>query len=115
MPDFQAYAESIAEDYLSFRGHDRAYITRMEFCGDSIDIYFEESYCSCCHPDSDSLPMPTSYLWDEDWRKQEQAYQFERLKEAQAKKAREEQARLEAKTKRELAQLAELKAKYEGE
>ena len=115
MSQFQDHAEYIGEKYLSLRGRDRAYITRMEFCGDTIDLYFEESYCSCCHPDSDSLPMPTSYLWDKDWEEQEKQYKLEREAEARAKKAREEQSRLEAKTKRELQQLAELKAKYEGE
>ena len=94
-------------------GYERSYVSDLTFCGDTIEISIETSYCGCCGPDHDTEYMPISYLWDEEWQKEIPGILAERkkqkeLKEAQQKKRAEERAR-----EAELKKLAELKAKYE--
>lgn len=96
-------------------GHERGYVSELEFNCGHIIISIETYYCGCCGPDHDSESMPIEYLWDEDWQKEIPAILAERkkqkeLKEAQQKKRAEERAR-----EAELKKLAELKAKYEKE
>lgn len=85
----------------------------LEFCGDTIEISIETSYCGCCGNDHDTEYMPISYLWDEEWQKEIPGILAERKAAAERKKVEDERKRQQAKEKAERDQLAKLKAKYE--
>ena len=84
----------------------------LEFCGDTIEISIETSYCGCCGNDHDTEYMPISYLWDEEWQKEIPAILEARKLAEEERKEREAREREEAKRKRELAELERLQAKY---
>ena len=85
----------------------------LEFCGDTIEISIETSYCGCCGNDHDTEYMPISYLWDEEWQKEIPGILAERKAAAERKKVEDERKRLVAQEKAERAQLAKLQAKYQ--
>lgn len=115
MDEFQDRAEDLAEKYLKSLGHRRASITRLEYDLERIGIRYETSNCSCCQPDTDYESMPTRYLWDDDWEKEIDQIIAKRKKDEQEKKERDRKRAEAANRKRELNQLAALKAKYEKE
>lgn len=112
---FNRYVREVAEQYLDLEGHGRASITDIDWNYDTIDIAGEEHYCSCCSPDYVSVTMPIRYLWEPNWQEEVRQQQLERNLAAIEKKRLADEKAAKDKKERELKQLADLKAKYEGE
>lgn len=115
MEEFGDYAEKIASQYLSIN-NSYAYLKHLEYGYGVITIHWEES-ARCCVIDGGTIDMPIQYLWEPDWKAKMIAEQ-EDIKAKNKAKAKKEADALKRKMakdnrKRELAQLAKLKLKYE--
>jgi hypothetical protein len=114
MSEFTEHAESIADKYLDTI-NPRYSCSHIEFCGQQIIIHYEESYCGCCSPDTDSVAMPIELLWAKDACERMEKLRKEHEDKEKAEADRKEARRKEQQRKSELAQLDKLKAKYPEE
>lgn len=89
-------------------------VIKFSYLYDKIEIYTEiYRYCGCCPNDTMEYSIPTSYLYDENWKEKVQREVKEKqeleafLKEEKIKKQKEEQE------KKEREQYENLRKKFE--